>query len=71
MASRYEGSRDVRSGTSKKRSSKKSSTFLPVVVVPKRLRLTGGREQIETIHPTTGDRLDIYIDEISRFEVVE
>ena len=42
-----------------------------VVVVPKRLRMTGGREQIETIHPTTGDRLDIYIDEISRFEVVE
>ncbi|AHG89910.1 hypothetical protein J421_2373 [Gemmatirosa kalamazoonensis] len=42
-----------------------------VVVVPRRLRLTGGREIIEATHPTTGDRLDIYIDEIERFEVVE
>ena len=42
-----------------------------VVVVPQRLRLTGGRETIEATHPTTGDRLDIYIDEIERFEVVE
>lgn len=42
-----------------------------VVVVPRRIRLTGGRELIEATHPTTGDRLDIYIDEIERFEVVE
>ena len=42
-----------------------------VVVVPRRLRLDKGRELIEATHPTTGDRLDIYIDEIERFEVVE
>ena len=42
-----------------------------VVVVPRRLRLTAGREVIEATHPTTGDRLDIYLDEIERFEVVE
>ena len=42
-----------------------------VVVVPQRLRLVGGRELIEATHPTTGHPLDIYIDEIERFEVVE
>lgn len=42
-----------------------------VVVVPRGLRLTGGRELIEATHPTTGDPLDIYIDEIERFEVVQ
>ena len=42
-----------------------------VVVVPRRIRITGGRELIESTHPTTGDRLDIYLDEIQRFEVVE
>ena len=42
-----------------------------VVVVPRRLRVTNGRELIESTHPTTGDSLDIYVDEIDRFEVVE
>jgi len=41
-----------------------------VVVVPKRLRLRSGREMIEANHPTTGDRLELYIDEIDGFEVV-
>jgi hypothetical protein len=41
-----------------------------VVVVPKRLRMIGGRERIEATHPTTGDRLELYIDEIDSFEVV-
>jgi hypothetical protein len=41
-----------------------------VVVVPKRLRMTGGREMIEASHPTTGDRLELFIDEIDGFEVV-
>ena len=41
-----------------------------VVVVPKRLRLRSGREMIEASHPTTGDRLELYIDEIDGFEVV-
>jgi hypothetical protein len=42
-----------------------------VVAIPKRLRVTTGRELIEAMHPTTGDRLEIYVDEIERFEVVE
>ena len=42
-----------------------------VVVLPQRLRVTGGREVIEATHPTTGDKLDIAVDEIERFEVVE
>lgn len=41
-----------------------------VVVVPKALRLVNGRERIDANHPTTGDRLDLYIDEILGFEVV-
>ena len=41
-----------------------------VVVVPKQLRIRGGREVIEATHPTTGDRLELYIDEIDGFEVV-
>jgi hypothetical protein len=41
-----------------------------VVVVPKRLRLRSGREMIEASHPTTGDRLELFIDEIDGFEVV-
>ena len=42
-----------------------------VVVLPRRLRVSGGREIIEATHPTTGDKLDIAVDEIERFEVVE
>ncbi len=41
-----------------------------VVVVPRRMRLVGGREMIEATHPTTGDRLELYVDEIDGFEVV-
>ena len=41
-----------------------------VVVVPRRLRLRSGREMIEASHPTTGDHLELYIDEIDGFEVV-
>jgi len=41
-----------------------------VVCLPTALRLTGGRELIEATHPTTGDRLDIYIDESEGLEVV-
>jgi len=42
-----------------------------VVVLPRRLRVAGGREIIEATHPTTGDSLDIAVDEIERFEVLE
>ncbi len=41
-----------------------------VVVVPTALRLVAGRERIDATHPTTGDRLDLYVDEIEGFEVV-
>ena len=41
-----------------------------VVVLPRALRLTQGRELIDASHPTTGDRLELYVDEIDGFEVV-
>ena len=41
-----------------------------VVIVPRALRVIGGRERIDATHPTTGDRLSIFVDEIVRFEVV-
>jgi hypothetical protein len=41
-----------------------------VVVVPRALRLVNGRERIDATHPTTGDRLELYVDEIETFEVV-
>jgi hypothetical protein len=40
------------------------------VVVVDRLRLTEGREALEAHHPTTGDRLTLYIDELEGIEVV-
>ncbi len=40
------------------------------VVVVDRLRLAGGREALEAHHPTTGDRLTLYIDELEGIEVV-
>ncbi len=40
------------------------------VVVPERLRVSGGREAVEATHPTTGERMTLYIDEVDRFEVV-
>lgn len=40
------------------------------VVVPSRLFLRAGREAIEAVHPTTGDRIILMLDEIDSFEVV-
>ena len=40
------------------------------VVVPTGLRLREGREQVEAVHPTTGDQLTLYVDEMDSFEVV-
>lgn len=40
------------------------------VVRAESLGLRSGREAIETVQPTTGDRLTLYIDEIDGFEVV-
>jgi hypothetical protein len=40
------------------------------VVIATRLFLRDGREAIETVHPTTGDRMVLLLDDIDRFEVV-
>ena len=40
------------------------------VVVPKRLRIVGGREAIDAVHPTTGDRITLWLDEVESIEVV-
>lgn len=40
------------------------------IVVPERLRLIDGRERIEAVHPTTGDAIVIYIDEIDSLQVI-
>ena len=40
------------------------------VVVPTRLVLTSGRESIEARHPTTGERITLYIDEVDSIDVV-
>ena len=41
------------------------------VVVPTRLRMIKGREAVEAMHPTTGDHITIYLDEMDSFEVVK
>ena len=41
------------------------------VVVPKRLRIQGGREALEAVHPTTGDRITLWLDEVDSIEVVK
>ena len=40
------------------------------VVVPRRLRLERGREAIDAVHPTTGESITFYIDEVETIEVV-
>lgn len=41
------------------------------VVIPTRLRITGGREALEARHPTTGDRITLWLDEVDAIEVVK
>ena len=41
------------------------------VVVPTRLRMISGREAVQATHPTTGDGITIYLDEMDSFEVVK
>lgn len=41
------------------------------LVIPERLRIENGREVIATRHPTTGHRLDIYVDEVDSVQGVE
>jgi hypothetical protein len=40
------------------------------VVIVDRLRLNDGREALEAHHPTTGERLTLFIDELEGIEVV-
>ena len=40
------------------------------VVVPTRLHLVRGREAVEALHPTTGERLTLWIDEVDSIEPV-
>jgi hypothetical protein len=40
------------------------------MIVVDKLRVTGGREALEAHHPTTGDKLTLYIDELEGIEVV-
>jgi hypothetical protein len=40
------------------------------VVVPKRLRLEGGREALDAVHPSTGDPITFYLDQLDGIEVV-
>ena len=40
------------------------------VVIPERLSVERGREAVEATHPTTGERITLYIDEVDRIEVV-
>ena len=41
-----------------------------VMVVPERLVLRNRREAIEARHPTTGDRMVIWVDEADSIEVI-
>ncbi|HET7187065.1 MAG TPA: hypothetical protein VFI52_02875 [Gemmatimonadaceae bacterium] len=40
------------------------------IIVVDKLRVAGGREALEAHHPTTGDKLTLYIDELEGIEVV-
>jgi hypothetical protein len=40
------------------------------MVVVDRLHTSGGREALEAHHPTTGDKLTLFIDELEGIEVV-
>jgi hypothetical protein len=40
------------------------------VGVPKRLRFDAQREVLDLLHPTTGEEISVYLDEIDRLEVV-
>ena len=40
------------------------------LIIVDRLRVTGGREALEAHHPTTGDKLVLYIDELEGIEVI-
>ena len=40
------------------------------VVIPRRLRIEGSREAMDSVHPTTGEEITLFLDEMESFEVV-
>jgi hypothetical protein len=40
------------------------------IVVAERLVLDGGRERLESVHPSTGQPLVFYIDEVDSIQVI-
>jgi hypothetical protein len=40
------------------------------IVLPEKLVVLAGREMIETVQPSTGDRMTIYLDDVEAFEIV-
>lgn len=40
------------------------------IVVPTRLQLIDGRESISAVHPTTGETLTLFLDEVDSVDVV-
>ena len=40
------------------------------VVVPRRLASAGRRESLESVHPTTGESITFFLDEVDSIEVV-
>ena len=40
------------------------------VVVPRRLVVDDGRERIEAVHPTTGETIVFYVDEVDTIQVI-
>lgn len=41
-----------------------------ITILPLAIRVRGGREVIESRHPTTGDRLEFFVDELGGIDVV-
>lgn len=41
-----------------------------MVVMARGLRLSGAREVLDVVHPTTGESLSLYVDELDAVEVV-
>lgn len=40
------------------------------VVIPLRLRMLGGREAVEALHPTTGEEMTLFVDDVESIETV-
>ena len=41
------------------------------IVIPVSIGLRGGKETIEALHPTTGERLTLVIEDVEEIEVVK